>query len=211
MSTKSANQPPEGTSYTRGMQLGEVDTGRVIGIFLAACLVALIVLTAVLTISVTRQNARADKLHNQGVPVVATVTGCEGVGASINVGVEYWVCRGTYSLDANVYNEVIGGNRRPAGHRHQGGRGCGTWQPVSAGHGRVGGQNRVEMDVLRDFDRPCGGDRGIDYRVRGMDHLEAPGFPTCERLMRALPSRHEEGHRPGRPRRSRCLRRPEAP
>ena len=43
--------------------------------------------------------------------MVATVTGCEGVGASINVGVEYYVCRATYSFDANVYNEVLGGSR----------------------------------------------------------------------------------------------------
>ena len=111
MSTKSANQPPEGTSYTRGMQLGEVDTGRVIGIFLAACLVALIVLTAVLTISVTRQNARADKLPDQGVPVVATVNRVRRCRGQHQCRRRVLGVPGTYSLDANVYNEVIGGNR----------------------------------------------------------------------------------------------------
>jgi hypothetical protein len=111
MSATSEGPLPEGASYTRGVQLGEVNSGRVIRALLAACLLGLIAVTIALTISIAGDNARADRLRHQGVPVVATVTGCTGVGASINVGVEYWVCRGDYSLAGNVYNAELGGNR----------------------------------------------------------------------------------------------------
>jgi hypothetical protein len=111
MSTTSPGRPPEEATYRRGAAVGDVNGGRVIKVLLAACLLGLVIVTVVLTISAARQDSRSDRLKNEGIPVVATVTGCEGVGASINVGVEYYVCRATYSLDANAYNEVLGGNR----------------------------------------------------------------------------------------------------
>jgi hypothetical protein len=111
MSTTSPGDPTEEAIYRRGAGVGDVNGGRVIRVLLAACLIGLVIVTVVLTISAARQDSRSDRLKNEGVPVVATVTGCEGVGASINVGVEYYVCRANYSYNANAYNEVLGGNR----------------------------------------------------------------------------------------------------
>jgi hypothetical protein len=79
-------------------------------LFLVA-LVALAVLTVVLVVSAVRDNSRVSAFRRHGVPVVATVTGCRGVGSGIGDGIQYWVCRGNYTLAGQTYNEVIDGSR----------------------------------------------------------------------------------------------------
>ena len=54
---------------------------------------------------------RAAKLRNNGIPVEVTITGCTGISSGIAQAVQYYQCRGTYTLDGKQYNEVIGGIR----------------------------------------------------------------------------------------------------
>jgi len=111
VSTSSTDVSPEDTGYTRGVRLASVDAGRVIRIFLALCLLSTVVLAAVLTASAAGDDDRLNTLRHHGVPVVVTVTDCLGVGASINIGVQYWQCHGDYTLAGRKFHEVIGGNR----------------------------------------------------------------------------------------------------
>jgi hypothetical protein len=52
-----------------------------------------------------------DTVRHHGVPVQVTVTGCQGISSGVGMGIEYWECRGTYSISGHSYNEVIGGSR----------------------------------------------------------------------------------------------------
>jgi hypothetical protein len=102
---------PDDTSYLRGVRVAEVDTGRVVRVLIAVGLVALVVLAVILTISAARQNSRLSTLRSRGVPVTVSVTGCLGISSGIGMAVEYWECRGTYTLAGQSYTEVIGGSR----------------------------------------------------------------------------------------------------
>jgi hypothetical protein len=64
-----------------------------------------------LTISALNQNSRLSKLHHEGVPVEVTTTGCVGTSSGIGMSIEYWECRGNYTLNGHSYNEVIRGSR----------------------------------------------------------------------------------------------------
>src|SRR5207249_1448379 len=74
-------------------------------------MVALAVSAAALAISAGNENARASKLQQRGVPVAATVSGCSGISSGVGMAIEYWECRGTYTLGGQQYNEVIRGSR----------------------------------------------------------------------------------------------------
>ena len=102
---------PDDASYLRGVRVADVDTGRVVRVLVAVVLIGLIVLAGVLTVSATSQNSRLGKLRDQGVPVAMTVTGCLAISSGIGMSVEYWDCRGSYTLGGHPYNEVIGGSR----------------------------------------------------------------------------------------------------
>jgi hypothetical protein len=91
--------------------VAEVETGRVIRFIAALVLVALVASAILLTVSAARQNARADQLRHHGVPVEVTATGCAGISSGVAMAIEYWECRGTYTLRGHGYNEVIGGSR----------------------------------------------------------------------------------------------------
>jgi hypothetical protein len=102
---------PDDSSYLRGVRVAEVDTGRVVRVLIAVCVVAVVILATILTISAARQNSRLSTLRSRGVPVTVTVTGCLGISSGIGMAVEYWECRGTYTLAGQSYTEVIGGSR----------------------------------------------------------------------------------------------------
>jgi hypothetical protein len=91
--------------------MGDIEAGPVIRFIVFAVLLALLAVTVALTISAVRENSRVDTLRHQGVPVQVTVTGCQGISSGVGMGIEYWQCQGTYSLDGRSYNEVIGGSR----------------------------------------------------------------------------------------------------
>ncbi len=98
-------------AHLRGVRVVEGDAARPVRVLVGLALVGLAVLTIILTISAATQNSRMDRLRQHGVPVTATVTGCLGVGSGVGMGIEYWQCRGSYTLDGQEYNAVIGGSR----------------------------------------------------------------------------------------------------
>ena len=102
---------PDDASYLRGVRVADVDTGRVVRVLVVVVLIGLIVLAGVLTVSATSQSSRLSKLRDHGVPVALTVTGCLAISSGIGMSVEYWDCRGSYTLGGHRYNELIGGSR----------------------------------------------------------------------------------------------------
>jgi hypothetical protein len=74
-------------------------------------IVALAVSAVALAVSAAHENARATRLQQHGVPVVATVSGCSGISSGIAMAIEYWECRATYALGGHQYNEIIRGSR----------------------------------------------------------------------------------------------------
>jgi hypothetical protein len=99
------------SGYIRGGGGVQVNAGRLVrylGILGVLVLIALSVATAV---STAHQNSRAGQLQKHGVPVDVKVTGCTGVSSGIAQAIQYYQCRGTYSVDGQHYNEVIGGVR----------------------------------------------------------------------------------------------------
>ena len=113
---------PAGTSsgdgtYIRGggtrSGAGAEITPRRLATILIWLLVALLVTFSVyFASSASNQNSRLSALRQRGVPVTATVTGCVGISSGVGMGIEFWQCRGTYSLAGETFNEVINGSRR---------------------------------------------------------------------------------------------------
>jgi hypothetical protein len=98
-------------SHFRGVRVAEVDPRRVFWVVAAVVLLGLVGSTVALTISAGRQDARLHRLHHDGVPVQATASGCVGISSGVGMGIEYWECRGTYTLGGHTYNQVIRGSR----------------------------------------------------------------------------------------------------
>lgn len=101
--------PDEALSTLRGAGV-DVDVRRLGRVFVAACLVALAVLTAVLFVAGADKNAQITDLHQHGVAVRVTVSSCLGLlGGSGSNGAGY-ACKGTFTLDGHRYTEAIPGN-----------------------------------------------------------------------------------------------------
>ena len=111
MSAPPAGSTPGEAGYIRGGGGVDVNTGRVVRFLGVLCVLVLIALTVATSVSAANQNSRAAKLQNEGVPVDVTVTGCVGVSSGIAQAIQYYQCRGIYSVDGQRYNEVIGGIR----------------------------------------------------------------------------------------------------
>jgi hypothetical protein len=93
----------------RGSSVGTVDTRRVAQVILTACLVTLVVLVVVFSLSGAHRNDQISKLHDQGVKVAMTVTGCTilvGGSGSNDAG---HACHGAFTLDGHRYVESIPG------------------------------------------------------------------------------------------------------
>jgi hypothetical protein len=103
--------PDDGSSYIRAAGAVKVDAARLVRGLAVAGLLLLVVVAIALTVGAASQNTRLDKLRNHGVPVQAQVTGCLGISSGIGMAIEYWECRGTYTLGGHRYTEVIGGSR----------------------------------------------------------------------------------------------------
>jgi hypothetical protein len=98
---------PVGT--LRGAGVG-VDVRRVGRVAVGVCLVALAVLVIVLFVAGWKKNAQITRLHQHGVPVTVTVTGCTGLlGGSGSNPVGY-ACRGTFTVGGRRYGGPIPGN-----------------------------------------------------------------------------------------------------
>jgi len=99
------------TGYIRGGGGVQVSAGRVVRFLAGAAAVVLIALAIATAVSAANQNSRAAKLRNNGIPVEVTITGCTGISSGIAQAVQYYQCRGTFTLDGQQYSEVIGGVR----------------------------------------------------------------------------------------------------
>ena len=75
----------------------QVDSRRVAQVALGIVLGTLAVLGVVFTVVGIHTNQQIDRLHNQGVPVTFTVTGCLGLLGGSGSNAAGYSCRGTYS------------------------------------------------------------------------------------------------------------------
>jgi len=107
------SQRPGATAggFIRGSGGTEISGRRLFDVLAAACVAALVVVAALLSISAVHQANSSTLLHQRGVPVQVTVSGCLAISSGIGMGVEYWRCHGTYTLDGQRYDEVISGSR----------------------------------------------------------------------------------------------------
>lgn len=99
-------------SYIRGGGGVRLNPAKVGWALAALALVGLIVSTVVLLWSAASNDARASRLRARGVPVEATVTSCAGISSGIGMAVEYYECRGRYTLAGTTQESVIRGSRR---------------------------------------------------------------------------------------------------
>jgi hypothetical protein len=102
---------PGDVDRLRGVRVARVDPARVLGVVAVAAIVILAGSALALTVSAAHQNARLTKIQQHGTPVPVTVTGCVGISSGIAMAIEYWECRGSYSLNGGRYDEVIRGSR----------------------------------------------------------------------------------------------------
>jgi hypothetical protein len=107
-----AGSGPAGTGpvYLRGVRVAEVTTRRVVQVVVALVVAGLVAVTIALAISAAAQNANERLLRDHGVAVSVRVTGCLGISSGVGMGIEYWECRGTYTLGGRSYNETIRGS-----------------------------------------------------------------------------------------------------
>ena len=101
--------PDDRVSTLRGAGV-DVDFRRVGRVIVVGCLAGLTVLVVILFVAAFHNNQQKTELRTQGVPVVVTVTGCQGLlGGSGSNAVGY-TCRGSFTLDGRRYNEVLPGS-----------------------------------------------------------------------------------------------------
>jgi hypothetical protein len=111
MSTTPISPAPGADNYVRGVRATTVQTGRVLRILALIGFLALVGAEIGVLVTVTDDRSLANKIHNHGVPVTATVTGCTGISSGVGMGIEYWQCRASYSLDGQTYVAAIRGSR----------------------------------------------------------------------------------------------------
>jgi hypothetical protein len=107
-----AATPDGSSSYIRAGGGVDVRGGRVAAIVAVSCAIVLAAVAVALAVGAAHRNARFAALRHNGVPVTATVTGCLAISSGVGMGIEYWQCRGDYTVAGRTYNEVIGGSRQ---------------------------------------------------------------------------------------------------
>jgi len=87
----------------------QIDARRLAQVLVIIVVTTLAVLVVVFTVVGVDKNHQIDQLHDEGVAVNVTVTGCQGLlGGSGSNGAGY-ACRGTYGLGGHRYNEQLPG------------------------------------------------------------------------------------------------------
>lgn len=102
--------PDEG-SYIRGAGANSVDPRRVAWVLAVGAVVVLAGSTVVLFLFAASGDSSNARLRSRGVPVQATVTGCTGISSGIGMSVEYYTCKGSYTLDGASFEVDIRGSR----------------------------------------------------------------------------------------------------
>jgi hypothetical protein len=87
----------------------QVDGKRVGQVAIGIVLATLAILAVVFTVVGLHTNQQDDRLHNDGVPVTFTVTGCMGLLGGSGSNAAGYSCRGTYTLDSHTYSEPLPG------------------------------------------------------------------------------------------------------
>ena len=90
--------PADRVGQLRGAGVS-VDGRRVGQVALGIVLATLAILAIVFTVVGVHTNQQDDRLHNDGVPVTFTVTGCMGLLGGSGSNAAGYSCRGTYTLD----------------------------------------------------------------------------------------------------------------
>ena len=88
----------------------QVNGRRVAQVGLGVVLATLAILAIVFTVVGVHTNQQNDRLHNDGVPVSFTVTGCLGLLGGSGSNAAGYSCQGTYTLDGARYHEQLPGN-----------------------------------------------------------------------------------------------------
>jgi ABC-type Na+ efflux pump permease subunit len=88
----------------------DVDPRRAVQLVVAVCLVALTVVAVVLLLAGTKKNSQAVSLHDHGVPVTVTVSGCLGLLGGSGSNPAGYSCKGSYTFDGHRYQQAIPGN-----------------------------------------------------------------------------------------------------
>jgi hypothetical protein len=102
-------EPAERVGQLRGAGVS-VDGRRVGQVVLGLILATLAILAIVFTVAGVHTNQQDDRLHNDGVPVTFTVTGCMGLLGGSGSNAAGYSCRGTYTLDGHSYSEQLPGD-----------------------------------------------------------------------------------------------------
>jgi hypothetical protein len=88
----------------------QIDGRRVARALLGLALVTLAVLVIAFTIVGVHKNQQDDRLHDDGVPVTFTVSGCLGLLGGSGSNAAGYSCQGSYTLDGRRYSERLPGN-----------------------------------------------------------------------------------------------------
>jgi hypothetical protein len=102
-------EPTDRVGQLRGAGVS-VDGRRVGQVAIGIVLVTLLVLSIVFTLVGIHTNQQNDRLHNDGVPVTFTVTGCLGLLGGSGSNAAGYSCQGTYTLHGKTYSEQLPGD-----------------------------------------------------------------------------------------------------
>ena len=87
----------------------EVDPRRALRLVVGVCLLALTVVAVVLLVAGAKKNSQAVSLHDHGVPVSVTVSGCIGLLGGSGSNAAGYACKGSYTFDGHRYEQAIPG------------------------------------------------------------------------------------------------------
>ncbi len=88
----------------------EIDPRRARGLVVGAAGVVLLAVAVVLVVAGLNKNAQASNLHEHGVPVAVTVSGCEGLLGGSGSNAAGYSCQGRYTFDGREYERDIPGS-----------------------------------------------------------------------------------------------------
>lgn len=76
----------------------------------ALCVAALVTSVVVLFVAGAEKNAQIDRLHQQGVPVEVTVSGCLGLMGGSGSNLAGYNCRASFALAGRYYSDDVPGS-----------------------------------------------------------------------------------------------------
>ena len=110
---QAASQPTGGLSpgYIRGGGGVPVDGWRMLRLLAGILLLGLVTLSIVLATATSNRRSHLSDLRSRGISVPVKVSGCLGISSGVGMSIEYWQCRGSFVVDGQTFDRVIGGSR----------------------------------------------------------------------------------------------------